>query len=178
MSSSRPWKVTVREPVREVAVAEDEVKTTLEILPVLPPERTAPILARILREHGFEEDGGALVRDGGGVRVEVDPGTGGVRISAEESADLPPPPEPRGGCPCAARLPQKAREAAADDVRKGLQSRVTGRLEKALPALGCELETVAQQVTGKALVEKAKELGELKKIVHEESGAVTIVVEV
>lgn len=178
MSSSRPWKVTVREPLRETVVAKDEVRTSLEIPPILAPEQTAQVLGRILKEHGFDDEGGKMVREDGGVRVEVDPGTGGVSVSASESADVPPE-EPKGGCPCAARLRERAAKAAAADVEKGLQARVTGRLERALGPLGCELEKVANQVTAKALIERAKQVGELKRIVHDDAtGEVTVVVEV
>ena len=177
---SRPYRITTGAPhPGTTVVATDEVNTRIEVPPILPPEATAGILAQILRERGFEEDGGKLAREDGGVRVEVDPNDGGVRISAEESADVPVEDDRGGGCTCATRLRQAAREAARDNVAKGLQGRVTGRLEKALAAIGCELERVGNQVAGKALVAKARTLGDVKRIEHDnETGGLTIVVEV
>lgn len=178
MSSSRPWKVTAREPIRETVVADDKVETKLEVLDVLPPGGTARVLEGVLANRGYESRDGKMVREDGGVEVEIDPETGGVTISAQESADVPPE-EPKGGCPCAARLREKAAQASRDNVEKGLQARVTSRLEKALAGIGCELEKISHEATGKALVQSAKQVGNLKRIEHDNaSGAITIVVEV
>lgn len=179
---SRPYKISTPPPHGTIRVtATDEVKTRIEIPPILPPEAQASILSQVLKERGFtpDEEGGKMTREGGGVKVQVDPSTGEVDISSEESADVPVPPPSGGGCPCSSRLPRAASQASQDAAARGLQGRVTGRLERALGPLGCELERVGNQVAAKALVQKAKTLGEVKKITHDnESGSVTIVVEV
>lgn len=178
---SRPFKITTNSPHPGTSVAAtDEVRTRIELPPILPPEQQAGLLAQVLKERGFSDSGGGkLTREEDGVRVEVDPDGGGVTISAEESTDVPVEDDNRGGCTCAVRLRQAARESVRDNVAKGLQARVTGRLEKALAAIGCELERVGNQVTSKALVAKARTIGEVKRITHDnQGGGVTIVVEV
>lgn len=178
---SRPYKITTRPGVNSVAVANDHVKGKIEMPVVLPPEQNRPILQGILKEHGFDDGGdGTMSREQDGVTVEVDP-NGGVTISTSETEGLPPQidDEGGGGCTCATRLRQMAREAERDGIARGLQDRVTKRLERALPALGCELEKVGNQILGKALVQKARSLGEIKSIHHDnQSGGMTIVVEV
>ncbi len=181
---SRPYRITGGDPHHSTTVvATDVVTTTIDIPPILPPEQTAPILSQVLRERGFSEDGeGHLSREDGGVKVDVDPTNGSVTVSAEESADAPTDDDKGGGSgcnPCGERLRRAARESTRDNVQKGLQGRVTGRLERALGPLGCELERVGNQVAAKALVAKAKTVGEIKQITHDnETGSITIVVEV
>lgn len=178
---SRPYKIVTQPPHPQTRVtATDEVTTRIEIPSIVPPNVQSGIMGQILREHGFsDEEGGRLTRESNGVKVNVDPSTGEVTISAEESTDIPISEDDNGGCPCSTRLRQAAKEAHRQNVNKGLQGRVTDRLEKALGDLGCELEQVGNQVTKKALVQKAKQIGEVKRITHDnETGGVTIVVEV
>jgi hypothetical protein len=187
MSSSRPYRITVRETLREVLVA-DWVETRMELPPILPPAETGALLAGILRERGFTGDGDTLTRERKGVTTTVHPGTGQVTVSADvdelidlsEEGDLP-------ACtPCAERAKESLRaglqeklRTEADDRQRALQTEATNRLEGALAELGCELERIANQVTSTALKRKAASLGEIKKIIHDnQTGAVTIVVEV
>jgi hypothetical protein len=188
MATSRPYRITVKETLRKILVAEDSVQTTMDLLPILPPEQTSAILVRVLKEHGFSEEDGQLVRSSGGVITEIDPGTGQVTVSAGSSeefdeskeGDLPACP------PCAERAKESLREGLleklaneADERKRDLQTEVSDRLEEALGELGCELERVANQVTSSALKRKAAELGEIKHITQDtETGAMTIVVEV
>jgi hypothetical protein len=188
MASSRPYRLTVKETLQKVLVAEDSVQTKLDLPPILPPRQTGEILARVLKERGFTGEGGVLVRERGGVKAEVDPGTGQVTVSARggEAVDLSEEGDLPACSPCAERAREALREGLreklakeADARTRGLQEKVTERLEGALGELGCELERVANQVTSSALKRKAAALGQIKQITQDsESGAMTIVVEV
>jgi hypothetical protein len=187
MSSSRPYRIIVRETLQKILVAEDSVQTKLDLPPILPPEQTSEILTRVLEERGFHSEGDTLVRERRGVRAEVDPGTGQVIVSARasEEVDLSDEGELPGCTPCADRARESLRQGLreklageADARKRDLQTRTTERLEGALGELGCELERVAHQVTAAALKKKAASLGQIKRISQDSSGAVTIVVEV
>src|SRR5262249_26811792 len=168
MASSRPYRITVRETLQKVLVAEDSVSTTMDLPPILPPQETGEILARILKEHGFAEEGNALVRERRGVRAEVDPGSGQVTVSARDSEeiDLSDEGDLPACTPCAERAKESLREGLREKLageanarNRALQTEVTDRLEGALVELGCELERVSNQVAGAALRRKAASLG-------------------
>jgi hypothetical protein len=187
MSTSRPYRITVKETYQKILVAEDSVRTKLELLPILPPERTSAILAQALKDRGFTEEGVALVRERRGVRTEIDPGTGQVTVSARasEAIDLSREGDLPSCSPCAERARTALREGLREKLRseaearnRDLQTQLTDRLEGALGELGCELERVVAQVTAEALTEKAASLGEIKQITHDKGGAMTIVVKV
>jgi hypothetical protein len=187
MASSRPYRIIVRETLRKILVADDFVQTKMDLPPILPPEQTSEILARMLQERGFRSEGDTLVREHRGVKAEVDPGTGQVTVSARasEEVDLSGEGDLPACTPCAERARESLRqglreklESEADARKRDLQTQTTSRLEGALAELGCELERVAHQVTATALKRKAATLGEIKRISQDSSGAVTIVVEV
>jgi hypothetical protein len=188
MASSRPYRLTVRETLQKVLVAEDSVRTKLDLPPIVPPEQTSEILVRVLKERGFSPEGDALVRERGGVKAEIDPGTGEVTVSTRgsEDVDLSDEGDLPACTPCAERAREALREGLreklnreADARKRDLQTKVTDRLEGALGELGCELERVANQVTSTALRRKAATLGQIKQITHDtETGTTTIVVEV
>jgi FtsH ternary system domain X5 len=188
LASSRPYRLTVRETLQKVLVAEDSVQTKLDLPPILPPGQTSEILAKVLKERGFTEQGASLVRESGGVKTEIQPGTGEVKVSAQgsEEVDLSDEGDLPACSPCAERAKETLRVGLrekltreADSRKRGLQTQVTDRLEGALGELGCELERVANQVTSSALKRKAALLGQIKQITQDpESGAMTIVVEV
>lgn len=172
---TRPWKVTAVPPVGKTVVAEDHISTQIEIPPILPPAGQGRVLGDILRKRGFsdDEEGGTLTRDRNGVKVRINPQTGEMDVSAEESVDMPPPSNPS---PCTCRARESLAEAAS--TRNDLQRKVTQRLEGAVSRLGCEIEGVIAQATKEMLKEKAGELGTIKEIREEEKGGITIVVEV
>jgi hypothetical protein len=188
VANSRPYRITVRETIHKILVAEDSVRTRLDLPPILPPEQTSEILTRVLKSRGFTEEGDTLVRQRGGVKAEIDPGTGEVTVSAHgsEEIDLSKEGNLPACTPCAERAKDALREGLreklnneADDRKRSLQTQVTDRLEGALGELGCELERVANQVTSSALTRKAATLGEIKKITQDpETGSMTIIVQV
>src|SRR5262245_40155906 len=170
MATSRPYRLTVKETLQKVLVAEDSVRTKLDLPAILPPEQTGEILARILKEHGFAEDGNTLVRESRGVRTEVDPGSGQVTVSARDSEeiDLSGEGDLPACTPCAERAKESLRQGLreklageADARNRALQTEVSDRLEGALAELGCELERVSNQVTAQALRRKAASLGQI-----------------
>jgi hypothetical protein len=174
MASSRPYRIETKEVVGKTVVAEDHVKVQLDIPPILPKEQTAAILADALKERKFTEDeDGHLVRERGGVKIDVDPEGGTMTVSAEAETQLPP--DDSSPCSCRARARLHEEQRAQND----LQRQVTQRLEGAIGRLGCEIEAVIQKVTVEALKQKAGELGEIQQITEDRrTGGLTIVVKV
>lgn len=194
MSSSRPYKVKIREAIQEVEILDDSVSSKIDIIPTLPSNQMEDITRTILHEHGFEDDtddsdNGTMSREKNGVNVTINPSTCEVVARAEEttSIDLSEEDEvDEGGCPCRVRNKEKISESMrkrlarrASDIRDSVQELVTGRLQGSLADLGCEMEQIANQITGRALKRRAQEIGTIKRISHnDQSGEVTIVVEV
>jgi hypothetical protein len=180
MKTGRPYNIETKEPLGKMVVAEDHVGVKLDIPPILPPEQVRPILARELAERKFSTDeGGKMVRERGGVKVSVDLEEGEMTVSAEESAGVKPPPSNPSPCTCRASAALHDAARQAEKVSRGLQQRVTARLEGALGRLGCEVEGIIHRVTVEAIKQKAAQLGRVKKMVEEpKDGSLTIVVEV
>lgn len=189
MSSSRPYRIKVRESIQETVVADDSVTSKLDLVPILPPEGMADISRTILKEHGFEEDGGgAMSRERDGIKVTIDPTSGAVEARAEGSTDIDISDEEDAGgwCPCSARNKDRVIEAMrkrlrkqADGIAASLQELVTGKLSRSLADLGCEMEQIANQITARSLKRKAQEIGTIKRIHHnDQTGEIAIVVEV
>src|SRR4051812_42135162 len=80
---SRSYRVAVKESVSKVVCAEDRVSTQLEIIEVLPCDQMAALLEEELKQHGFEEKDGKMVRHQKGVTVTIEAATGTVTVSAE-----------------------------------------------------------------------------------------------
>src|SRR5437763_11679094 len=80
---SRAYRIQVRESLTRALKGEDTITTQLEILEVLPPEAMAGLLKNELKNRGFEEQDGQMVRQGDGTTVTVDPQTGSITIKAE-----------------------------------------------------------------------------------------------
>jgi hypothetical protein len=185
MANSRPWKVTAQAPIKKVVLAEDHVQTRVDVPPILPPEETAEILAGELKSRHFKDSGGdSLVRERGGVRVQVQPRTGEVTISVEASEEVELPPD--NPSPCTCRMREVLREGLSQSQKNSLgkaqdklQQAVTSRLEGSLARLGCELESIAQRVTVEAVKRKAAQLGQVKTMTEDrKTGSLTIVLEV
>jgi hypothetical protein len=190
-----PYKVTVRESVREVVAVEDSVKSKLDLVPILNERGMENVSRLILGEHGFSDDGdtGTMSRSRGGVDVTVDPRSGDIEARASDSSEVTVDPTQRGddgqsgggGCTCRPRNEEAIREALRDQAKRkaagikdGLQRQVTERLLGSLADISCEMEQVASQITARALKRRASEIGQIKSISHGEKGSMTIVVEV
>jgi len=187
---SRAYRISVAASGRlsEVVHLEDGVCAPLELLPVLGKERMRELLADELARRGYTRNSkneklmGRRLEDG--VVVEVDLETAGVtvRVTAEAAIEI-----------------ERAINATAtrdnqDAVRQGLQERVdaevkaqadaqkeaarramTSSLEKKLAGLKEELDGVVSRVTGAALKEKARQMGEIEEMSENaETGELTI----
>ncbi|MEQ8790514.1 MAG: hypothetical protein RIC55_29730 [Pirellulaceae bacterium] len=187
---SRSYRIRVRDSLRRILRAKDHVGTQLELLPILPPEAMAELLAEQLLARGFEQDGDVLRREQNGVVVRVDLADGTVTISLEEDEHLTLERardgqvfgESRGEADAATDKIRKdlARELSkeAQEHQAQLQQRVTERLEGELADLQRELDQTANRVTAEALKRKAAQLGNIKQVTDDaETGELTIVVE-
>src|ERR1700722_10478957 len=77
---SRAYGITVKESLKKDLAASDEVCSDLEILEILPPEQMAELLRGELKERGFQEQEGKLVRRDEGIIVTVDPTVGEISV--------------------------------------------------------------------------------------------------
>jgi hypothetical protein len=182
---SRAYRVTVKGSVHRVVHVEDGVCTSLELLPILPQERTGEILSAELERRGFKRENAVARRvEEDGVIIEVDVTTGAVSVKAEATADIAIDKErteriveealDRGTRTAQERVDRDvAREAAAAEQKA--KDDVAAKLEKKLGDLRRELDAVTSRVTAEALKEKARKLGEIEEM-HEdtETGELTI----
>jgi hypothetical protein len=182
---SRAYRITVKGSVSRVVHVEDGVCTTLDLLPILPKERQAEILAEELAGRGFARDGVVARRaEEDGIVVEVDVATGTVSVKAEATADVrveremtrhvPEEALERGRKEAQEQIDRQAEKEAAGIERRALED-VTKKLERRLGDLRHELDAVTAKVTADALKEKARQLGEIQEL-HEdtETGELTI----
>jgi hypothetical protein len=182
---SRAYRISVAETLRRHIHVDDGVKTTLELLQVLPPERMAGLLADELAKLGFEpaDDGKMRREDDDGVEVTVDTKEGSVtvRLAAEKNLELTDKRSvltERESSSAKKQLQQRAREALeqkAERETEKLRQEVTETLERKLKDLHQELDGVVSRVTREALKEKAQQMGEIQEISEdEETGSMTI----
>ena len=188
---SRAYRLKVRESLRRVIRAHDRVSTQLELLEVLPPEQMAQLLREELKQRGFEEKDGTLVRKQKGITITVNPTTGEVSVEAEAAQDAALEMEQDGRAyddmgPNAKAVRKQLSEQLRKDLEKQaarkeaeLQSEVTDRLERELGDLRRELDQAVNRVTAEALKQKAAQLGQIKEMTEDaQTGSLTIVVEV
>jgi hypothetical protein len=171
--------------------AEDHVGTQLELLPVLPQEEMAELLAEQLISRGFQRKGDVLRREQNGVSVSVDLADGKVTVSLQDEVNLHLERshegavygETRGAVDAArAKIEQELESQMskeADEHQRQLQQSVTEQLEGELADLQRELDQIANRVTAEALKRKAARLGQIKQITDDaQTGELTIVLEV
>jgi len=181
---SRAYRISVSESVRRHVRVEDGVRTSLELLEILPRESMADLLAGELEGRGFKRDGGKAVRtEEDGVRVEADLEDGSVKVTLAQEADLSSTVE---RTQTVAEVTGKAQEALrksarnaaeqkVEDERARLRSQVTAKLEKRLADLQEEIDQVSHRVTAEALKVRASQLGEIEEITEDpQSGSMTI----
>jgi hypothetical protein len=189
---SRAYRIKVKESARHVIRAGDHVSTTLEILDILPAERTAELLAVELERRGFTRRGNVLSRvEADGVVVEIDATTAAVTVKVEEVQKVTLEGERQGWTAAAAgKVHETDRESLRQEVLKDLQrqaeqksielqKQMTDRLEGKLGDLRKELDQAANRVAAEALKEKAASMGQIKEMTEDaETGSLTIVLEV
>lgn len=189
---SRAFRIKVQESLRRVIKASDHVGTKLELLPVLPPESMAELLASELEGKGFARDGDILKRTNGGVTVEIDPVTGDVKLSSDvcDEREFKKTGETFGDTDWARKQTNKVRDQLRKDTQAELEEqaakaeqrlteKATEQLEDGLRDLQAELDGIVNRVTTQALKQKAASLGEIKSVTEDtDNGSMTIVLEV
>jgi hypothetical protein len=187
---SRAYRIKVRETIRRILRAHDGISTQLELLPILPPEQMAELLADELSRRGFQPQGQVLVRKDGSVTITVQPESATVKVQAETAHEVCLEGEKEHWTLEEGKLPRAAEESARRELRKELdqkaqkqtaqlQSQVTQQLEAQLGNLRQELDQVVNRVTAEALKRKAAQLGQIKEITEDpQSGSLTITLEV
>ena len=184
--------VRVQDTLKKDLSASDEICTELELLEILPPEQMAALLKEALRERGFEEENGKMVRRDGDLTIRVDPATAAVTIQVAGCEEI----ELKGTKETnvfvdegkahedvvAEGLRQAIRkelEQRAEEKTENLQRKVSAELEAQLGDISRELDQVVNEVTRSALKRKAASLGEIKEMSEDpQSGSLTIKVEV
>jgi hypothetical protein len=181
---SRAIQVRVSESVVRIIHVEDGVASPLEMLPILPPERMADLLARELEALGFVRDGATCKRtepDGVEVIVDLDAATVVVKLGAgarvEESLER----TARVGIERKESTEAALREGAIRELDERVAARteelrraVTAQLEAKIADLKNELDGAIGRATVGALTEKAGQLGRIEETHQDEAGNVTI----
>jgi hypothetical protein len=188
---SRAYRITVKESDTRHIKAGDEISTQLEVLEILPPEDMATLLRNELKNRGFEEqDDGTLVRKDGDVTVTVDPCSGEVTVKAdtEETVSQEARRDASGFNdvgPSETSLRDRVKDQLKQDLDKKfeqeqsrLQTKATEQLETHLQEIQPEISEIVNKVTRDALKQKAQQMGTVKEISEDETGNLTIKVEV
>jgi hypothetical protein len=160
------------------------VQSSLEMLPILAPERQAELLAAELEQQGFVTDGAVVRRkDPDGIEIAVELETAAVTVRLGADADLAESIERRANV--GIERQGDAEAALRDDVMRDLDERlsqraealrreVTQRLERKLGDLRKELDGAVGRATVAALTEKAASLGHIESVVSDDAGNVAI----
>lgn len=181
---SRAIQVRVSESVVRTVHVEDGVQSPLEILPVLPPDRMADLLAKELEAQGFKRDGKLATRkdpDGVEITIDLEAATVSVKLGSDshlrESVDL----ETRAAEETRGQAEHRLRDAAIDELEQRLAAKtealrreVTQKLEAKVADLRSELDQAIGRATVEALTERAQQLGKIEEIAKDEAGNVTI----
>jgi len=189
---SRAYRVRVSGSIDKIVHVDDGACGSIELLPILPKERMAELLAAALAERGFERDGDVVRRVKDGVSIEVDLDTGTVTARAEadvrvqatatrtgparyrEAEGNRPENRAREAATLKEEVDAELAEAEQDQVEAARRA-ATARLEDALREVKRELDAATNRATAEALKEKARSMGEIEEL-HEdpETGALTI----
>jgi hypothetical protein len=181
---SRAIQVRVSESVVHTVHVEDGVESPLEILPILPPERMADLLARELEALGFTRSGNTCKRtepDGIEITIDLAAATVAVKLGAgarlEETVDLSAAVGIERKDSAEANLRERAireLDARVADKSEALRREVTVQLEAKVADLKRELDGAIGRATIAALTEKAAQLGRIEETHQDEAGNVTI----
>lgn len=189
---SRAYRISVSESIRRHVSVSDGIRTSLELLEVLPPEAMCDILAAELAARGFQPQGGQMIRvedDGVEIAIDVsgtDAGHVTVRLARNQDLDI----TVQKSRQIYAEHAEEAKESLEQEVKRlaerrereaisQLSTEVTQTLERKLRDLGSELDRIANRVTAEALKARARQLGEIREISEDpETGSLTIKVKV
>jgi hypothetical protein len=189
---SRAYQISVSESVRRHVRVADGIRTSLELLDVLPADAMCGLLAAELQARGFCREGEHMVRveeDGIELRVGVSGDQAGqvtVRLCRDREVELTVSRSRRTEEEHAERERQALHDEVAAALARGereaharLGAEVTQTLERKLRDLGRELDGIASRVTAEALKVRAGQLGEIQEISEDpETGSLTIKVKV
>jgi len=189
---SRAYRITVKESDTRTLQGSDELCTQLELLEILPRPSMGALLKDALKDAGFQEnEHGEMVRQQGTITTTIDPETGTVSVQAQQQEELKieAKKEVQGwddAGPTSETLRTQAQEQLRQEIdrraekeSRRLQTEASQQLEQALDDLQPELSRIINQVTRKALKEKAKQLGTVQEIVENpQTGDLTIKIEV
>jgi FtsH ternary system-associated peptide len=186
---SRSYRVAVSGSVERVVHIEDGVCGSLELLPILPKERMHELLAKELEGRGYEIEGSiARKKPEKGIVIEVDieKSTVTVKVDADVALDIK---RERTGhvaeeagrgrieetrAKLKDQVDAELARAAADEVERE-RRRITQKLEGKLRDLKQEIDGAINRVTGEALKEKARGMGEIEEIAEDkQTGSLTI----
>jgi hypothetical protein len=168
--------------VRTVHV-EDGVRAPLEVLPVLPAERMAELLARELEAIGFVRDGNLATRVDDGIEITVDLAAGNitVRLAADTSIAAESNRSVRTYDEARDSAEERLRGEALGEIEAKLAAKteeirreISARLEGKLADLRAELDAAVGRATVAALTERATQLGQVEEVVADDAGNVTI----
>ena len=180
---SRAIVVRVSESVVRTIHVEDGVQSPLELLPVLPAERMAELLAVELAAQGFVRDGDLARRtdaDGVDVTVDLRAATVTVKLGAGERVGEEVELSERA-YRGRERVEEELRDAAIAELERRLAEKaeamrreVTEKLERKLGDLKAELDGAIGRATVASLTERAAQLGAIQEVVTDDAGNVTI----
>lgn len=189
---SRAYRIRVSESLRKVVRGGDRIGTHLEVLPLLPRDQIAALLAEELMARGFERAGDHLLRTADGVTIRIDPETGAVEVEASLHLDLDLKAQRIGfaeedeGAPGRKETEERLRQRLQSELEQQagqheaeLNQLATAQLETALKGIQEELDGIVNRVTIAALKRKAAQLGTIKELTEDaRTGSMTIVLEV
>jgi hypothetical protein len=188
---SRAYRIRVSESLSRTLQAEDEVCSHIELLEVLPPEQMTDLLREELKQRGFAEKNGRLVRNDDGVSVEIDPACGEIVLTSAAKREVALEAEREGLAyddigPAERSVKKSLKRQLQSDLERQaqheqgkLQREATKRLEGHLADLEKELNQAVNRVTAEALKRKAAQLGAIKEMTEDpQTGSLTIKVEV
>lgn len=189
---SRAYRVSVRESLRRVLRGDDQIRTKIELLPVLPVGDLAELLEQELRQRGFTRDGAKLVRKQRETTTTIDPRSGDITIAVAIESDVTLEAEQSGwvdtdwGRDKNKSIEEGLRQKAKEELETGahrrqqqLSRKATEQLEREMVAIQPELDEVVNRVTASALKQKAAQIGRIKELTEDlASGDLTIVLEV
>ena len=178
------------ETVRRHVKVDDGVQTQVELLPILPAERMAALLAAELEQQGFEcdeERARRVEQDGTEITVDLRQGTVTVRLAAVADLELERQRsgsvyDPKQTAGTEAQLREKLRQELEQQVeaqQEELREQVTQQLERKLRDIQKTIDGAVNRSSGAALKEKAAQMGEIEEISEDtETGSLTIRVRV
>ncbi len=187
---SRAYRIAVSGSVEKIVHVDDGVCGAIELLPILPKERMQDLLGKELEKRGFKVEGHIAKKSpekNVTVEVDMEKSTVTVRASGDVELDIKRQKSAVLGDrrPAEDRLAQATEKLkdqldaelarAADQEIERARRDVTSKLEGKLRDLKVEIDDAINRVTGEALKEKARTMGEIEEMSEDPAtGALTI----